>query len=266
MSVLQFEAGDRARHQAATSVKVGRSPVRRARRAVCVSADDRLPAGSHPVDDPSVNAALLPDVGREACAAPHAEALEVLESAHGPPAHDAQPIALEIGLVSVDDKDLLARLCVIQDQPFVRDEPVFLHSVALAALDVVVAHDEVQPALPVKSMQQVKDTPVGTSDGAEPPVLPQFVPVSDLDVREPRAVVVVQRVQEQRFIPGKSIRPAVVPPVTVAEEDDAGVVVERDAPGRLIDLGQPPVCQRASAVLECFPILVRDRPGRDPLS
>jgi hypothetical protein len=148
----------------------------------------------------------------------------------------------------------------------VRDEPVFLHPVALAAVDVVIAHDEVQPILLVKSMQQVEYTPVGAPDGTEPPVLPQFVPVSDLDVREPRAVIVVQGVQEQRFIPGKAIRPAVVPPVTVAEENNPGIIVKRDAPGRLKDLGQPPVCQRASTMLEGFPILLRVRSCGDPLN
>jgi hypothetical protein len=224
--------------------------VRRARRAVCVSADDRLPAGSHPVDDPSVNAALLPDVGREACAAPHAEALEVLESAHGPPAHDAQPIALEIGLVSVDDKDLLARLCVIQDQPFVRDEPIFLHAMALAILYVVVAHDQVQSLPEVKLGKQVKDATVSTLHVAKPPILPQLVAIPDLNIRKPVLKVVIESVEKELFVLGKGVRPAIVPAMAVAKEYDPRGIIKRHPLGGLKYLCQPSVRSSARLVLE----------------
>ncbi len=122
--------------------------------AVRVAADDDLPMGLQPLDHPVSNP--LPIAGRTCPARYAAQAEELQPLPHVPrhhPAHGVEPVALEIDLMPVNDEDPLPGSGVVEDQPFVRHEPVFLHPVALAALDVVIAHDEVQPALPVKSMQ-----------------------------------------------------------------------------------------------------------------
>jgi hypothetical protein len=54
--------------------------------------------------------------------------------------------------------------------------------------------------------------------------------------------------QEQLLVPGKGIRPAVVTPVTVAEEDKARSVVKGDDFGRLERLVQPPAGKAVSAI------------------
>jgi hypothetical protein len=101
-----------------------------------------------------------------------------------------ESVALEIGLMPVHAKDPLPGAGVLQDQPLVRHHPFLLHPIVPVALDLVVAHDELQPLLSVKLVQQIKYSPVCVPDGAELPVLPQFVAVSDFDVREPLISIV----------------------------------------------------------------------------
>jgi hypothetical protein len=99
--------------------------------------------------------------------------------------YNVESVALEIGLMPVHAKDPLPGAGVLQDQPLVRHHPILLHLLVPVALDLVVAHDELQPLLSVKLVQQIKDPSVRVPDGAELPVLPQFVAISDFDVREP---------------------------------------------------------------------------------
>jgi hypothetical protein len=78
---------------------------------------------------------------------------------------------------------------------------------------------------------------------AEPPVLPEFVAISDFNVSEPLSIIVVQRVKEYLFIPGKGICPAVITPVTIAKKDDPESIVKENFTGRLKHLGQPTMRQ-----------------------
>jgi hypothetical protein len=195
--------------------------MRSARRAVGVSADHNLPTGSRPLDDPPVGTTLLPDVVREARIASHAETLEMLKDTHRAPANYTQPVALEISLVPVHDKHLLSGLGVFQDQPLVGDQSSLVYTVSLAILNVMVADDEVQPALAVKLVQQIKDIPMSTPDIAEPAVLPKLIAIPDLDIGKPVPEIVAQGMEKKPFVLGKDIRPAVVPAMTVAEKDDA---------------------------------------------
>jgi hypothetical protein len=141
--ILKFETRDRAGHQTTASVKVGRPATHGTSRAVRVTADYSLPAGPHPVDDPPVDTTLFPDVVWKAHIASHAETLEVLKGTHSAPADHTEPVALEIGLVSMDDKHLLPGLGVFQDQPLVGDQSILVYAMSSAILNVMVADDEV---------------------------------------------------------------------------------------------------------------------------
>jgi hypothetical protein len=80
----------------------------------------------------------------------------------------------------------------------------------------------------IELMQQIKDARVCTSDVIELPILPQFVTVTDLDVSESLVVVMGQCLDEQFFVLDERICPAVVSPVTVTEENEAGGIVKED--------------------------------------
>ena len=134
------------------------------------------------------------------------------------PARDIEAVTLEIGLMPVNHKDALPGSDMSQDQPFSSGHPVLLYVIAPASLDVVVAHDEMESVLLVKPVQQVKDASMSIPNIAEPPVLPQFVAISNFNIGETFPEVVNQCLKEQSFIPGKSIGPAIVPPVAVAKK------------------------------------------------
>jgi hypothetical protein len=150
--------------------------------------------------------------------------------------------------MAVYDEDLLIGLSVLEDQTLVRDEAILLHPAALGSLDVVIAEDHMEPPLLIEPMQQVKGTPMRTLHGAELPILPQLVAVAHLDVGKPVAVIVPQHVKEQIFVPHEGIRPAVIATVEIAEEDQAGAIVEQNASGGVKRLRHPPVRPQAHAV------------------
>lgn len=58
--------------------------------------------------------------------------------------------------------------------------------------DVVIADDDVNPALSVEPVQQIESPPVRVGNVAESVIGPQLVPISGLDVGESPAVVVGQ--------------------------------------------------------------------------
>jgi len=156
-----------------------------------VATDDNSPIGLQPLDNPPSNPAPILGVAWSARYASGTEELQSLPDVpRHKPAHDVEPVTLKIGLMPVNYKEPLPGSRVVQDQSLVSDDSVFLHPTVLATLDVVVAHDEVKPILPVKFVQQVKDTPMSLPDVTEPPVLPQFVAVSDLNIRESLTVIV----------------------------------------------------------------------------
>jgi hypothetical protein len=61
---------------------------------------------------------------------------------------------------------------VPEDKPLVSGDAVFFHGAMPAAREIVVAQDEMELILPVKSMQQIENTPMGPPDVPKPPVLP----------------------------------------------------------------------------------------------
>ena len=141
-------------------------------RAMCVAADDDLLVDLLPLDD------LLPDILPVAATAfpawyaSQAEYLQLLPDIPGhEPAHEVEPVALEINLMPVNDKDSLSGFGVAQNQPLVDSKPVFLRPTVPPILAVVVAHDEVQMVSAIKLVQQVKDASVGFPDVAKAAVL-----------------------------------------------------------------------------------------------
>jgi hypothetical protein len=79
---------------------------------------------------------------------------------------------------------------------------------------------------------------VGVTDIREAPVFEQLVAVAEFEVSEAFPKVIFQGVEEQALVFGEIVRPTVVAAMTVAEEDEPGLVVEGDFVGRLKDLAE----------------------------
>jgi len=65
------------------------------------------------------------------------------------------------------------------------------------------------------------------------PVLKELITIPDFDIGKTLRVIVLQREKEQALIVGEVISPTVIPPVTVAEQDDLTRVVEGNLFGHL---------------------------------
>jgi hypothetical protein len=118
-----------------------------------------------------------------------------------------------------------------------------------ASLDVMVAHDEVEPILLIEPMQQVKGASMSIPNVAEPPVLPQLVAVSNFNVGKTFPEIMSQCVKEHSFIPGKGIGPAVIPSVAIAEKGNPTRIIIENFLSGLKDLRQSPVCQAAPNIV-----------------
>jgi hypothetical protein len=92
--------------------------------------------------------------------------------AHQQSSNYVKLIALEFGLMPMNDKYLLPGPGMPQDQCLFGSDAILLHPMAPHTLDVVVAQDEVQPFPSVKPVEQIKDAPMSPSHVAELPVLP----------------------------------------------------------------------------------------------
>jgi len=90
----------------------------------------------------------------------------------------------------------------------------------------------------VELAQDPEHVTVCTSDILEALVLQQLVSVPDLDIAEALLVVIVQSMKQEMLIGGKVIRPAIVPSMTIAQDDELGGVAERDLFGGPVQLCQ----------------------------
>jgi hypothetical protein len=59
-------------------------------------------------------------------------------------------------------------------------------------------------------------------------ILPQLIPIPELNIGEPFIIVIIQGIKKEALIMGKIICPAIVTPVTVAQEYELGGIVKRD--------------------------------------
>ncbi len=151
--------------------------------------------------------------------------------------------------MSVNHKDALPGSGMSQDQSLSSDHPVLLYVITPASLDVVIAHDEVEPILLVKPVQQVKGASMSIPNVAEPPVLPQLVAISNFNVGKTFPEIKSQCVKEHSFIPGKGIGPAVIPPVAIAEKGNPTRIIIENFLGCLKDFCQSPVRQAAPNIV-----------------
>jgi hypothetical protein len=159
---------------------------------VGVAADDGVPVDLLPCDDPLSDVSSVSGVICVAGPVTEPGELQLLHDVPGQQlACEMKPVALKVDLMAVYDEYLLAGSPMMKNQPLGRDDSVFLHPVALAVLDLVVAQDEVQSIQSIKPVQQIVDLAVSAPDVAEPAVLEQFVAVAYLDVRVAIVVVVL---------------------------------------------------------------------------
>lgn len=253
---VNFQAGDPARVGASAGVEVGRIAVDGVNRAVGVPADEGAVLIIHPAGQDFFDFAALLDVLGGAGGVVNAEELEGTPQPADEKLHEVFEVDFpKIGLMSVQNEKFAASFCVAKDQTFVDFDageergalagvrvggPVKVagDDAGVGAGDVVVAEDQVEPPFLVKAFQQVEDAVMGFADVGEMAVFEEFVPVADFDVGVTLGVVVLKGVVEQDFVGNKVIRPGTIASMGIAEEDQAGVVVERDARGSLKNFGE----------------------------
>jgi hypothetical protein len=107
-------------------------------------------------------------------------------------------------------------------------EEVPLNVFSILIHDVVVPPDEEETVFLVEFMEKPENMTVRTSNVLEIIVLPQLIPIADLNVREPFLVVMSERVEVDFLVTGEIIRPAVVSPMTVTEQDEFGGIIKID--------------------------------------
>jgi hypothetical protein len=128
-------------------------------------------------------------------------------------------------------------MSVLQDQSLVGCQPILLHATVPKALDIVIAEDHNQTIPSGEGVQQVEGAAMRALHSTEAPVLPQLITVTNLDVREPLAIVVGQCLEEQVLVLREGIGAGVVAAVQIAEKDESRAVIEEGSPGCLEGLG-----------------------------
>src|SRR5215211_3309176 len=97
---------------------------------------------------------------------------------------------------------------------------LLLHDLLVAAFDVVVAPNEIEAIVEEELLHQRKDVAVLASDHRKVPVLRELVAGADLDIGVAVLVIPAKGVEKKELIVGEVVRPAVVAPVAIAEEDE----------------------------------------------
>ena len=259
LPVLYLKAGDDIRYDAASGVEIGRLARGGERRAVRVTADDDLATILQPAGNSFPDGLVPLDIASPAgCASPKIDELQSSPNVlHQEAIYSVESIAHKVGLMSMDGEYTTAGPGVTQDQALVDGDAIFIRPVVPPPPHFVVAQDEMEPVLLVESVQQIERALIGVPDIPEVAVFPQVVAIPDLDVREPIVVVTGQCMVKQLFVPGKTIGPAFVPSMAVAEKDDARGIVEGDILGCLIDSGQSSVGKGVPFIQSGFGVLQR---------
>jgi hypothetical protein len=97
----------------------------------------------------------------------------------------------------------------------------------------VVAPNQLQTIVCVKSAKQRIDFIVGSIYSAETPILPQLFSISQFHVGEALLKIVVEGIEKQATVRGKFVCGASVSSMAVAYQHDFGSVVEIQIGGRL---------------------------------
>ncbi len=107
----------------------------------------------------------------------------------------------------------------------------------LPADNVVVAVEQVQPPFFLEPGEHAVDVLMNLRDVAQLPVLPQLLPVPQLDIRKTVSVVMFHGRIVQMLVLQEIVRGGAHAPVTVADEHIPGALAERQHQG----LGKGPV-------------------------
>ena len=105
---------------------------------------------------------------------------------------------------------------------------MFFYIVRVLVGHVVVSPDHMQPFFLVELPQEQIHIFVGLEKRSEMQVLPEFIPITKLNIMETLSKILLQCMEIDVAVVGKVIRKAVVSPVAIAEKDKPGLVVEGD--------------------------------------
>ena len=169
----------------------------------------------------------------------HTQELKVLPDVSINPLADKPETIIEwICLVSMDKKNFSPRLLMSQNESFV-DIDIFKEAfrilsaliivsqqtltcpLPVLSLDIVVSPDEMETSFFMEPVHQPVDMAVCLSDILESCIFPELFPISYLNIDKSISVVVIQGVEKKILIVRKLVRPAVIPSVTVTEEDQS---------------------------------------------
>ncbi len=109
-----------------------------------------------------------------------------------PACKEVKRIAQDISLMTMNNEKLLACAPVAQDDPFVYRHSVLALVMARPPFDIVVSQNQMQPALLVELVQQIKDATVRLPDFLERPAFPKLVPITNLNVGKAPSYVVLK--------------------------------------------------------------------------
>lgn len=149
------------------------------------------------------------------------------------PAYGRKPIALKVCLVPMQHKQTPVGPAVAQNEAPVQPNAVLISGNVRAVGNVVVAENQVKPALKVETVQHIKGRPMRAKDVAKPDILPQLIAVADLHVSEAPTIIIGQSSKKEHLIAGKCIAASSISPVTIAEEDKSIIIIKEDLVGAI---------------------------------
>lgn len=247
LSVANLDAGDAVGRDDRASVEVGRLVQRGEARAMRMPGNDHVMGFPAPVDqllvDPLGDGEVLGGAGG---VSQTIELQVAPECAHDKAPQRPHQVRHQIALMTVHQQDLALCGSMLQNQPLVNDNvrekwfarlgdfveegiKVGLDETRVLLFDVVVAHQHIKAFLSVEAHQQFEDDPVGSENLGKVVMLPQVVAITHFDIGIALMKIVRERVINQVLVFSKIIRPAIISPVTITEEDQPRIIVDGDA-------------------------------------
>jgi hypothetical protein len=244
--VLDFKPGDAAGMDAATVVKIGDLTFGREDRVVGVADDNGDTALPDPLPEPSIRTELQVVIFSRPGKVGNAEK-ELHQSPPLSNKESAQPpegIVEQLSLMTVHQQNPpLFILPVFQNQglmgfqalqygnslmadPIYDGGKLLPESIDIFPIPVVVAPDEVESALSMELLKKFKNGAIGDFNPLKILVLPQLVPVTQLNVGKAPLQVMFKRGNVDQLVMGKVVGPAAVAPVTITEQYNPRLIVD----------------------------------------
>lgn len=238
-----LQAGDAAGMNAAASVEIrgiGAEPG-----AVCVAADQDAPLSLRVIGQALFHLIFVRVVLGGAGGVKHAEMFQGLpEISHQKAGKLPEGGIQRIGLMPVSQIKAGPGIAGLQDKSLIKGQSGEQGLMALGVrtkisiadlvgitrsffLHIVIAIQQIEPPLPVKQGEEPEYIVVDLYDLAHAPVFPQFVTVAQLDIGEALGIIVLQGSKIQVLIFQEIVSPGAVTPVTVADQDIAATVAQR---------------------------------------